>query len=337
MNRESSSRLERAGELAAQLGSLSPSNPNLRRALHVGIAVIVLLSVGLAAAAALNDFPELEWRFSAGWIAIGALCWLALCLMNAQLWMRLLAALGESVPQLRGTAIWCMSALGRYVPTSLLLPMMRVAMSEREGISKRVCLASIVYEIALAFTAALAIGAYFVIDIPDLRDQPARYVFPVLPIVAVAVLQPRIFHPLANGVLERLGRAPLPLALRGPRVFEFLGLYGVSLALGGFGIFAIAMGIYPLHGEDLPAVIIAFAAATTLSVLAFMFPGGLVAREVALAVALTPVIPAAAAVAVAVVVRIVQLGIELLLAIVSPALAGARSRPKTGAVHPAAQ
>ena len=65
----------------------------------------------------------------------------------------------------------------------------------------------------------------------------------------------------------------------------------------------------------------AFAVGTALSLIAFVLPGGVVAREAGLALALSPVMPAAPAIAVAVLARIVQLVLELLGAVIAPLFA----------------
>src|SRR5215207_5770932 len=52
------SKLERARDLAARASSLQPSDPSLRRGLHAGIAIVLVLGVGLAVVAALGDFPD---------------------------------------------------------------------------------------------------------------------------------------------------------------------------------------------------------------------------------------------------------------------------------------
>ena len=51
----------------------------------------------------------------------------------------------------------------------------RMVMAEKEGVPKRVTLASIVYELVLGFGTAVMVGAYFVIQLPELEHQPARY------------------------------------------------------------------------------------------------------------------------------------------------------------------
>lgn len=314
-------RLERAAHAAARAGSLQPSDPRLRRSLHASIVIVVALSVGLAAFAAAGDLPDVDWRFRPVALALAVLGFTVFALGNAEIWRRILRALGPQLDPRRSMAIWCTSALGRYVPTSLLLPVLRAAMAEREGVPKRICLASVAYEIALFLTAALILGAYFVIDLPEMQDAAGRYLVLALPAMALIALQPRFFHTLADRALVRLGRESLPRALPSVRVFEFVGLYALNYLLAGVSLYALAQSVFPVGAADLIAVVGAFAVGTALSVIAFVLPGGLVAREAAIAVALAPVMPTAPAVALAVLVRILQIAIEVSLATVTPLLA----------------
>ena len=165
-------KLERAGDIAARASSLQPTDPRVRRGLHAGIAIIVVLSVGLAALTTAGDLPDVDWRFRPVALALAMIGTAAALLLNAAIWRRILRALGPELDPPRARAIWFTSGLGRYVPTSLLLPVLRAAMAERYGASKRITLASVAYEMALFFTAALILGAYFVIDLPDLADAP---------------------------------------------------------------------------------------------------------------------------------------------------------------------
>lgn len=314
-------RLQRAGDLAARASSLQPSDPSLRRGLHAGILLVVLLSVALAATTAVGDLPDVEWRYRPLSAALAVAAVVGSLLANAEIWRRLLRALGPELDPPRSRAIWCAAALGRYVPTSLLLPMLRVAMSERQGVPKRVCLASIVYETALYFVSVLLLSAYFVVDLPELGGGPARYGLLALPVAALALMHPRVFQVLANRGLRMLGRAELKLVLSERRVLGFAALYTASNVLAGLSLFWLAQLVYPVGPEDLVSVIGAYAVGTALAVVAFMLPGGLVAREVGITVALSPVMPAAPALAVAVLSRIVQLVVELALAVITPWLA----------------
>ncbi len=224
-------------------------------------------------------------------------------------------------------AIWFVSGLGRYVPTSVLLPVLRAAMAEREGVSGRVTLASMVYEIGLSSTAALVIAAYFVVDLPSLSGSPARFLVVALPIVALILLQPRYFHSVADRVLVRLGRDPLPSSLPASRVLAFAGLFGLTYLLAGLSLYALAQSIYPVGVNDLAVVVGAFSVGTALSLVGLALPGGLLAREAGIALALSPVMPAAPAIAIAVLARIVQLVAELLGAVICPVIARRSSCP----------
>src|SRR4051812_40194172 len=175
------SKLERAGDLAARVSSLQPSDPNLRRSLHAGIAVVLVLGVALAIVAGVGDFPNVHWRFKPLALVLAVIAFCIYLLMNAEIWRRLLAAVGPELPPVRAYPIWFASGLGRYVPTALLLPMLRMAMAEREGVPKRITAATVAYELALLITGSVVVAAYFVITLPDLQGIWQRYLVLVLP------------------------------------------------------------------------------------------------------------------------------------------------------------
>jgi glycosyltransferase 2 family protein len=319
------SKLERAGDLAARASSLQPSDPSLRRGLHAGIAIVLVLGVGLAVVAGLGDFPDVNWRFRPAALALSIIAFTVYLFGSAELWRRLLRALGPELPPLRSSAIWFASGLGRYVPTALLLPMVRMAMAEREGVPKRITLATVAYELALFFTGSVVVGAYFVITLPNLEGVWQRYLVLVLPAIALVAIHPRVFHPLADWALTRTGRAPLPVSLPGWRSLEFVALYAAACLVAGLAIYCLAQSIFPVGADNLPTVVSSYAVANTVSILAFVLPGGLGAREASMAAALAPVMPTAPAVAIAVLSRVVQVALEVVFAFGTTVLARRRS------------
>ncbi len=327
--RRSEDVLVRAGSLAARIGSLQPADPNLRRGLHAGIGIIVVLGVALALVAGLGDFPSVSWRFRPLALALAVILLSGFLIGSAEIWRRLLRALGSELEPLTANEIWFVSGLGRYVPTSLLLPMLRVAMCRRVGVPGRITSVSVVYELSLFVAANLAIGAYFIITLPDLAGDWQRFVVLAIPVVALIGLQPRFFHTFADAALRRMGREPLPLSLPGRRVFEFGALYTAATVVAGLAAYCLAQSIYPVGTDDLPTVVGSLAVGTGFSIVAFIIPGGLGAREAGMALALSPVMPTAPAVAVAVVSRLAQLALEVLLAVVTLWLARRRSTTAT--------
>jgi hypothetical protein len=314
-------RLERVGELVARAGSLRPADPRVRRGLHAAIATVILASAAFAIIAAVGDFPNVSWRFHPEALALSVAGFAISLLMAAQLWRRILAQLGPRLDARRSNALWFVSGLGRYAPTGLLLPVLRAAMAEREGVPGRVTLASMTYELGASTTAALIIGAYFVVDLPGLGGSPARFLVILLPLVAFVGLQPRFFHSFADRVLIRLGREPLPVSLSAAVVLRMVALFSVVYLLAGLSLYALAQSIYPVGADDLVQVIGAFSVGTVISLVALAAPGGLLAREAGIALALAPIMPTAPAIAIAVLARIVQLVLEVLFALIFPLVA----------------
>jgi hypothetical protein len=307
-------RLARAGDFASRVASLEPRDPLMRRGLHIAIVLVVLLGVGLAVWGSLTELPDIDWRLRPLTLVLGVLGIAGFLLLDAELWRRLVVALGQQLSPLPATTIWFVSQLARFVPTSLLAPVIRTAMAEREGVAKRVTLVSIAYEVTLTICGALVVGAYFIVDLPELQGHWARFLVIALPVLGLVAMQPRIFHSLTARTLERLGRGGAPAALPARRILEFLGLYALVYVLAGLSIYALGQSIYPMGSDDIVTVMGAFAVGTTLAIVAFFVPAGLLAREAGLAVALTQVMPTAPAVAIAVLSRVVQIAVEVVLA-----------------------
>jgi hypothetical protein len=305
--------LERAGSAAAGISSMGPKHPTARFALQWGIAALIFGFLVFFVVRQWNDLPDFEWHFEAGWLALSGLAVYLAYLGQSELWRLIVHSLGEvHLERPAARAIWGKSLLARYVPTNALMVVGRVVMAERVGVPKRICLASIVYELGLSFGTALMVGAYFVIELPALEDQPGRYAVLALVPLVLAALHPRVFFPAANYALRKLGREPLPRALPFGRIAQFALLYVGMWAVIGTGAFAFASALTPLDASDFPYVAAAYPVAFCVAVLTFIVPGGLGTRDAALAIALKAVMSSTVATAIAVAFRIFQTAIELI-------------------------
>jgi glycosyltransferase 2 family protein len=304
--------LERAGTAAAGIGSVGPSNPRARLAMQWGLAGLIFACLFFFIIRQWNSLPDFDWRFRPLWLALSALGVFSLYVAQGELWRLIVHALGEEHLRARpARAIWGKSLLARYVPTNALMVVGRMVMAEREGVPKRVTLASIVYELVLGFGTAVMVGAYFVIQLPKLDHQPARYaVLLVIPLV-IAFLHPRVFKPLTDYVLQKLGREPLTKVLSFGQILRFSLMYIGCWAVIGVGVYAFAKALQPLPASDFPYVAAAYPVAFCVAVLTFVVPSGLGTRDAALAVALGAVLDETVATAIAVGFRIFQTVIEL--------------------------
>jgi glycosyltransferase 2 family protein len=331
---QSRGRLARAGELASRFGALEPGDPGLRRGLHAAIGIALALGVGLAVAGSAHEFPDIEWEWRPLPLALGVAGWFAIMLASAEVWIGILRGLGSHLDRHVGVRIWFVSGLGRFVPTSLLLPMVRIAACRREGVPSRICLASIVYEYAIVMTAAVGVGAYTLVTLPGLQGHSERYLALLVPVLGLVFVQPRVFHPVADLALTRLGRERLPVAMNGRRATVLLLAYAAINAVGGLSVYALSQCVHPLGAGDVPTAMGAYALGTAIGLCAFALPGGLVAREAGLAVGLSPIMPTAPAVAIALLARIIQISVEVIMVTVSLArgrIAG-QAEPRSAAV-----
>lgn len=304
--------LERAGSAAAGIGKAGPGRPTTRLVLQWGIAALIFGFLVFFVVRQWNKLPDFDWRFAPGWLALSLVAVAAFYVAQGELWRLILRALGERIPARAGRAVWGKSLIARYVPTNALMVVGRIVMAERHGVSKRICLASIIYELGLGFGTAVIVGSYFVITLPSLEDQPARFaILALIPGVLVA-LHPRVFGPTANFALRKLGRDPLPRTLPFGRIVELSFLYIGCWALIGLGVFAFGAALQPLEISDLPYVAAAYPVAFCVAVLTFIAPSGLGTRDVALATAMTAVMASTVATAIAVGFRIFKTAVELL-------------------------
>jgi glycosyltransferase 2 family protein len=317
--------LERIGAAGASAASMG-SGSRWQRVLMIGLAVLIVGCVAAAIASQWSKLPDIQWRFAPGWLVLSLAALVAFQFVHATLWVLILRALGAPIHATRGRAVWSLTLLARYVPTNIALAVSRMALAEREGVPKRICGASIVYELGFTFGGAAALGAYFVVTLPDLSDQPLRWLALAAPVLSLVALDPAIFHRFADAALTRLGRATLPLSLSRLRVLGFFGAFVASFLLAGFAVYAFAEAIHGVAGDDIPTTIGAYSVGFAASVVAFVLPGGLGAREGAMAAALSPALPFAVALAVAVGIRLAQMAIEVLYAAITPVLARRTSR-----------
>jgi uncharacterized membrane protein YbhN (UPF0104 family) len=195
-------------------------------------------------------------------------------------------------------------------------------------VAKRITLASVAYELAFTVIAALVLCAYLLFRLPALDDHDwVRWVAAAIPLLGLVVVHPAIFHRVTDYALKRMGRPPLPLSLRYGRVLELTFLYTVSFVVAGVAVLAMAHALSDVPGDATYAAIASYALGYVAGVIGFVIPGSLGAREAGVALGLSAVLPGYVAVAVAIAIRLLQIGVEILYALVTPLLARGADPP----------
>jgi hypothetical protein len=330
--------LHRIGEAAARLGARPPRSKGVRLAIQLGIAVVIF---GFLVLTVVNQWSEIQEKgvhFHVLWLIPAFVILPGFYALSALGWDLTLRFLGYRIGWGRAQVAWGQPLLARYVPGSVLYVLGRVLLSERAGVPRRITVASIVYEQAISATSAVAVAAYFFISHPDLQDQPLRWAVLLVIPVAIALLHPRVFGPLAARAMRAFGRDPLPAVIPLRGVLALLLFYALNWAVVALGIYCVARSVSSIPLSEIPVVGSAQAVGYVAALVTLVAPAGLGIRDAAFAWAVKVAVPGesfAVGSLIAIAVRGVLTAVELLYVAIVTAM-GRRegwSIP-TGVLHP---
>jgi hypothetical protein len=283
--------LHRLGEAGAKVGSKPPKKSALRIVVQASIGVLIFGFLVLTVAQQWGELQDKGVRFDLIWLLPGFAVLLAFYVLSAFGWELLLRWLGEEIDPVHAQVAWGQPMLARYVPGSVLYVLARLVLSERAGVVRRITLASIVYEQALSATAAIGVASYFIIDHPDLQGHAWRWAILIVVPLAIAVLHPRVFGPLANRVLAAFGREPLPATIPLRGILAMLVYYVGAWAVCGVGVFFVARSVHDFPISELPTVGSAQAFGYVAALVTVVAPAGLGIRDAAFAWAVKAALP----------------------------------------------
>jgi hypothetical protein len=283
--------LHRIGDAASRVGNRPPRSRRVRLALQVGIAVVIFAFLILTVVDQWSEIKDKGVHFHVLWL-IPALVVLPLYYgFSAVIWDLTLRFLGYRIGYGKAQVAWGQPLLARYVPGSVLYVLGRVLLSERVAVPRRITIASIAYEQAISATSAIAVSAYFVISHPDLHGQPLRWAVLILIPIAIALLHPRVFKPIADRLLGAFGREPLPDAISMGGILTLLLLYVVNWAVIAVGLYCVARSVSAIALDQIPAVGSAQAVGYVAALVTIVAPAGLGIRDAAFAWAIKVALP----------------------------------------------
>jgi glycosyltransferase 2 family protein len=283
--------LHRIGEAGARFGSRPPRSRRVRLAVQIGLVVLIF---GFLVLTVIDQWSEIQSEgvhFKVGWLVPGVIILPFFFVFSAFGWELILRFLGSPIGFGRAQVAWGQPLLARYVPGSVLYVLGRVLLSERAGVSRRITIASIVYEQAISATSAIIVAAYFILNHPDLQGQPLRFSVLLLIPIAIALLHPRVFGPLANKALKAFGREPLPavISLRG--VVSLIVFFSLNWLVVALGIYCVARSVTYIPFDDILLVGSAQAIGYFAALVTLVAPAGLGVRDAAFAWAMKAALP----------------------------------------------
>jgi hypothetical protein len=283
--------LHRIGEAGARFGSRPPRSRRVRLALQIGLAVLIF---GFLVLTVIDQWSEIQSEgvhFHVIWLIPGVVILPLFFVFSALGWDFILRFLGHPIGFGRAQVAWGQPLLARYVPGSVLYVLGRVLLSERAGVSRRITIASIVYEQAISATSAIVVAAYFIINHPDLQGQPLRWAVLLLIPAAIVILHPKVFGPLSKKVLGALGRDPLPEVISLKGVIALILFYSANWIVIALGIYCVARSVTYIPFDDVLLVGSAQAIGYFAALVTLVLPAGLGVRDAAFAWAVKAALP----------------------------------------------
>ncbi|HEX2393078.1 MAG TPA: lysylphosphatidylglycerol synthase transmembrane domain-containing protein [Solirubrobacterales bacterium] len=283
--------LHRIGEAGARFGTKPPRSRRVRLALQIGLAVVIF---GFLVLTVINQWSEIQsegLHFHVAWLVPAIVVLLLYFVFSAYGWDLTLRFLGYRIGFGQAQVAWGQPLLARYVPGSVLYVLGRVLLSERAGVPRRISIASIVYEQAISATSAIVVAAYFIIKHPDLQGYPERWAVLLAIAIAIVLLHPRVFGPLANRVLRAFGREPLPVVIPLRGILALIAYYSLNWIVVSFGIYSVARSVTYIPFSDLLLVGSAQAIGYFAALVTLVAPAGLGVRDAAFAWAVKAAVP----------------------------------------------
>lgn len=239
--------------------------------------------------------------------------------MGAFSWRVIAVDLGATVGHIRGSQIYLVSQLGKYVPGSVWAYLLQMELGKKVGIPRARMFISTLVQIGVSVVAMLSLGT---IALPRLlEDNPqAAWLYALLPFSVVA-LHPKVMTWGVNFALKALRKPPLDEPLRWATIGKTLGYSVLAYIFMGAHLWLLATA----SGDFSPSLLLICIGTIAIGMLAgmlfFIVPSGAGARDVLVALALTPAVGVTAAAAFAVASRVMFTVAELGTAGISAALA----------------
>jgi hypothetical protein len=291
----------------------------LKAALAIAQAIILAAAIAYIAWTLAGHWQSLRrhtWTLRPGPFLISIPLAAAWFLGRAWLWQRILVAFGHPLAYRRCFRTFILAELSRYLPGTVWHVFGRSYYANRQGVPTAVTLTGLILEMALVALTAVAFFPLRAIGGGRLLEGLAVWAAAAVFLLLV-VAHPRVIVPLVNLGLRRLRKPLISATLRYRDILTMLGLCIAMWACMCAAFWLLAVSVVPAARNAAVGVAASFPAAWFVGLVAIAAPGGLGAREGALAALLGGLLPSGMGVVVALVSRLWLTGIELICALVA--------------------
>lgn len=209
-------------------------------------------------------------------------------LFSTVAWQSIVDDLGSPIGKVRGSQIFLVSQLGKYVPGAVWAYVLQMELGKKAGIPRaRMFIGSLV-QLGVAVVSSLVLG---LLALPRVTEEVpiAGWLYVLLPFLLVA-LHPKVMTWGVNLVLRLLRKAPLPHPLHWRTILKTFFYTALSYVLFGTHLWLLASAGGAPDYEVLMLCIGSLALGLTAGVVFFFLPAGVGVRDVLIGIALAPAV-----------------------------------------------
>jgi hypothetical protein len=301
--------------------------PSLRTLLGTTLVLATVVFLGVAIARNWAQVVAVDWDIRPVELLLSILLLIAAMGWGVAVWHRVLLrfdAPAVTLPTL--LRIWFLSNLARYVPGKIWQFVGAVQLGRGEGIAPSVLLTSMVIHTALTLVSAAVVSLAALPALLDAFGGAAVLTVVLAATAGLVLVHPTVLNFGLRLVPERFADEPLAWQGSWARGIGLLVLAVMAWLIYGSAFALFADSLVGVPTTLFPALIAANALAFLVGYMVLVTPGGLGAREAALAVMLGPVGSLGVAAVLAVAFRLWLITGEVLGAALVMARPGQRSR-----------
>jgi len=240
----------------------------------------------------------LATRWNEVWETLSAVPWhsavlsmvavIAGILLSTVAWQSIVDDLGSPIGKVRGSQIYLVSQLGKYVPGAVWAYVLQMELGKKAGIPRARMFVSSLVQLGVAVVASLLLG---LLALPKLMEKApgAVWLYALLPF-GLAALHPKVMTWGVNLVLRLLRKAPLRHPLHWRTIAKTLVYTTLSYVLFGTHLWLLATTGGTPDLSVLMLCVGALAVGLTAGVFFFILPSGAGVRDLLIAVALAPAV-----------------------------------------------
>lgn len=274
-------------------------------ALKLAVPVVMAFFIGRLIHGNWQQVRAEPWRLESGWMAVSFVMAAAWYLVRPLGWKHLLRGFGHDVPYWEIYRVYRKSELSRFVPGGIWQFAARIYLTRRYGVGPAPCLAATLLDMTLAALAAIVPAAWLAGSASTTLEQWQKAMLWGFPVVAGALVVPRVFNAWAQPLARLLNQPFQRLAIGTARMIGIWAMYCATWTLLALAMAGFARALLPGGaGQHFTYIAGCYALAWVVALLTMVAPAGVGVREGILGLLLGQVLAPGTAMALAVAARL---------------------------------